>query len=351
MRKHEPAPDAVIDPHSGLPRYGSYVGSIPSVDLSPVAGGTLRRLAREKRWVYVAIASEDVFVAVAIARFGYLSTCFGYVLDARTMRMARGASVLAPPTACHVSDRTSDGALAAFRFAGVSAEIGRAAGSAASSYALHVELRGFRLHATLDTTGAPPAVTAIAPVGETTSPRNARRGQLQPHDALVSTTEKRALLTVRGELEFGRERRALGGGLAGYDYTHGLLARRTMWRWAFAMGRARSGERVAFNLVQGFVGEPECAAWVDGEVFPLTEGRFAFDREQPLSEWRVSTADGAADLRFKPGGMHSEQKNLGLIHSRFVQPAGVYTGTLRVGGRELVLDGVLGVTEDQDVLW
>ena len=147
------------------------------------------------------------------------------------------------------------------------------------------------------------------------------------------------------------QRRPLLGAVGAYDYTHGLLARRTMWRWAFALGRAKTGERVAFNLVQGFVGEPECAAWVDGELFPLTEGRFAFDRERPLAEWRVSTADGAVDLKFAPAGMHSEDKNLGLIASKFVQPGGVYSGTRRVGGKTLVLERVLGVTEDQDVLW
>jgi hypothetical protein len=336
LRTLAPAPVAVVDPASGLPRFGSYFGSVPSVDLSSVAGGTFRRIAREKRWVYAAIASEDAYAAVAIARFGYAATCFGYVFDARSMRMAATASLLAPPTACQVSDRTADGTLAAFRFAGSRAEIAREAGSPA--YTVHVELPGIELHATLDTTDAPPAMTAIAPVGAS-------------EDRLVNTTEKRVLLAARGELTIGRHRSPLVNALGGYDYTHGLLARRTMWRWAFALGRAKSGERVAFNLVQGFVGEPECTAWVDGEVFPLREGRFAFDRDQPLAEWRVSTADGAVDLRFKPGGMHAEQKNLGVVASRFVQPAGVYSGTLRVGGRELELEGVLGVTEDQDVLW
>ncbi len=69
IRRLGPAPSAVVDPVTGIPRYGSYLGSIPGVDLSSVAGGTFRRIAREKRWVYVAIASEEAFVAVAIARF------------------------------------------------------------------------------------------------------------------------------------------------------------------------------------------------------------------------------------------------------------------------------------------
>jgi hypothetical protein len=286
--------------------------------------------------VYVAIASEEVFVAVAIARFGYAATCFGYVLDATSMRMIATASVLGPPMACRVADRMTARSLASFEFAGVKAGFESAAGW--PSYFIDVDLRELRLRAGLDAADAPPAMTAIARVGP------ARHG-------LVNTTEKRALLSARGELEVGHRRFDLDGALGGYDYTHGLLARHTVWRWAFAMGRARTGERVAFNLVQGFVGEPECTAWIDGQVFPLREGRFSFDAESPLSEWRVTTADGAVDLRFTPGGMHSEAKNLGVVSSRFVQPAGSYRGTLRAGGRELELEGVLGVTEDQEVTW
>ena len=45
-------------------------------------------------------------------------------------------------------------------------------------------------------------------------------------------------------------------------------------------------------------------------------------------------------------------KDFGVVKSHFVQPVGVYAGTIAVPGRApLALDGVLGVTEDQDVLW
>jgi hypothetical protein len=344
-----PAPSSVIEPSSGLPRYGSYQGSVPSVDLTPLekqlarARGSrfgvrrrLRRVVREKRWIYTGIASNDHYVALAIARFGYAATCFGYVFDAKSLRMATTFSVLGPPTACHVSDGMMRGSLASFRFGGSEAEVLRRPGS--SAYTVRANIEGVRIDASLDTLGAPPAMTAIVPVGAS-------------RDGLVNLTEKRALLGVTGELELRGARHRLDGALGGYDYTHGMLARHTMWRWAYALGRATTGERVSFNLVQGFVGEPECTAWVEGDVFPLREGRFAFDRDEPLAEWRVSTADGSADLRFKPGGMHSEAKNLGLIQSHFVQPVGTYAGKLRVGGKELTLDGVLGVTEDQDVLW
>jgi hypothetical protein len=339
-RTLDPAPDAVIDPSSGEPRFGSYTGAVKRVDLGPVTGSALRRVVRRKRWVYCAIASEDVFVALAIVRLGYAATCFAYALDARAMKMIATRSVMAPPTLVRVGDSMHPAGggraeIASFRFPGTQAQVSRGADGA---YAIEARFRGFTLEARLDASHAPPPITAIAPVGD-----SERR--------YVNTTEKRALLSATGELTVDGHRRAFRGALAGYDYTHGLLARRTLWRWAFAMGRATTGERVAFNLVQGFVGEPECAAWVDGALYPLAEGRFAFDRDHPLSPWRVTTADGALDMAFAPAGMHAEDKDLGLLVSRFVQPCGAYRGTMQVGGKRLTLERALGVTEDQFVVW
>ena len=335
MRALTPAPSTVID-ERGRPRFGSFVGTVPRVDLSRVAGGPLHRVKRAKRWIYVGIATEDAYIALAVARLGYAANVFAYALDAKTMRMIATRSMIAPPTSCRVDSGTSAATIASFAFRGSHARVTR--GRDHGSFVVDADLRGFVLNATLDSRDAPPAITAIAPVGPAAG-------------ALVNTTEKRTLLAASGALTVDGKRRSFDGALGGYDYTNGLLARRTAWRWAFGMGHAKTGERVAFNLVQGFVGEPECALWVDGELLPLAEGRFAFDVENPLSEWRVSTADGALDLRFTPGGMHSEQTNLGVIASRFVQPAGVFRGSIRAGSRTLTIERMLGVTEDQDVLW
>ncbi len=195
---------------------------------------------------------------------------------------------------------------------------------------------GLEITATLDASHAPPAVGAIADLG----------------GGSVDATEKRALLAVTGEARVDGRRVSLDGALGGYDYTHGLLPRDTRWRWAFVLGRAKSGERVAVNLVEGFTGEVECAAWVDGDAYPLHEGRFEMSMERPLDPWRIRTSDGAVDFTLTPGGMHADRTNLGIIRSQFVQPAGVYTGSLRIPGRgELVLDRALGVAEDQHAVW
>jgi hypothetical protein len=122
-----------------------------------------------------------------------------------------------------------------------------------------------------------------------------------------------------------------------------------MWRWAFAQGRSVGGEPFAFNVVQGFVGEAECAAFVGGRVLPMAEPTFHFDVENPSKPWRLQGP--GIDLVFAPGAVHAQTTKLVVVRSRFVQPVGVFSGTMRVGGRDIQVAGLPGVVEDQDVLW
>ena len=289
--------------------------------------------------MYVAIASDELLIALAVVDLGYASNAFAFALDAKALRMLAQTTSMGPPFAACVSgaiERT-----ASYNFLGTSVQIERPAGSTALS--INARMNDIEVRAEIDARGAPPAIAAIAAV-ESKSTSSAR--------GLVNMTEKRALLDVRGEAVIAGRRVSLDGALAGYDYTNGLLARRTQWRWAFALGRAKSGERVALNLVEGFIGDAECAAWIDGELYPLAEGRFTFDPKSPLSAWKLRTADGGADLAFRPGGMHVDNRNYGVLASRFTQVGGVFSGKLAIEGRgELELENVLGVTEDQDMLW
>ncbi len=111
------------------------------------------------------------------------------------------------------------------------------------------------------------------------------------------------------------------------------------------------GAPIGLNLVEGFVGAPECALFVGDQTLPLGEGRFEYDARRPLSPWRVRTECGAVELAFAPGAMHAERRDLGLVRARFVQPVGAFTGTIAAGGRTYELRDVLGVVEDQDVRW
>ncbi len=237
--------------------------------------------------------------------------------------------MLAPPFAARYAG--DDGI--ALRWLGQTSRFERVAGTAA--FDLEVDMPGFRVQARVSGAQRPSPISAVAALG----------------DGLVNATEKRVLLPVEGEATIAGKRFSLDGAFGGFDRTHGYLPRRTTWRWAFAMGRTETGEPIAFNLVEGFVGEAECAVWLGDEIFPVGEARFTFDPDRALRPWRVTTTCGALDLTFDPGDIHAEHQDLGLVKTRFLQPVGAYSGTITVGGRTVKLTGVLGVVEDQDATW
>jgi hypothetical protein len=334
MRELEKAPEAVVDASSGVPRWGSYRGEIAHVDLRSLERGRLWTLARRKRWMYVCMTQESLWIATAVVDLGYAGNAFTFVYDGASRRMLAEHAAIGVPGALDVNDCAGEGHRARFRSKRASLAFERATGS--STYRIRVRTNQACIEADLDTTGAPPPIAAVARV----------RG------GTVNVTQKRALLAARGEVRVAGTTIALDGALGAYDHTSGLLARHTAWKWGFAMGRASTGENVALNLVEGFVGEPECALWVDDALVPLREGRFDHDAEEPMNPWRVRTSDGAVDLAFAPGALHAERKNLGIVRSRFVQPVGVYGGRIQLEGRAPIeIESLLGVTEDQDVVW
>ena len=342
MRTLTPAPDDALDPATLEPRFGSYRGRLSRIEAGRAARGPfagLARIARHKRWLFLVIAREPVIVALTVLRFGYASNAFAFVYHTGERRMLAESSSLGPAFAAAVGDTGGKGVHARFRFGSFRTSVVAGPGTGPGRQGeraceVRLSAKGLELSARLDATGAPPAIAAVASVA----------------GGFVAT-EKRALLSATGEAVVAGRRFTLDGGLAGCDYTQGLLPRHTAWHWAFALGLAKGGEPFALNLVEGHVGEAECAAWFLGDVHPLAEGRFQFDRSRPLEPWRVATVDGAVDLVFSPGGMHAERKNLGIIRSRFVQPVGTYSGTVRLGDRSIELEAMPGVVEDQDVLW
>lgn len=334
MRELHTPPDAILDPITGAARVGSYRGELPRVDLTPLAPRRRDRLLKHKRWTYVAIVSDEVFIAAAVVHLGYLANAFGVVFDKVGRRLLVDRSTFGPPFAASVGDVGGEGSSARAWMPRGRVRIERPRGEARTT--VTAAFRGIELRARLDTSAAPPALSVVA----------------QAPGGVLIATEKRQLLGVEGEASVLGRRISLDGALASYDYTSGLLPRRTTWRWALAMGRAQSGERVGLNLGEGFVGDAECALWVEGDLIPLAEGRFTFDPARPLDPWHVRTADDSVDLRFVPGAAHSNHTNLGWLTSEFLQPICLCSGTVRLpSGRVLELRDVSGVTEDQVISW
>jgi len=333
MRTLESAPDSLFD-GAGRPRSGSFRGPLPRTELGPLGKGWLYRLAHEKRWFYYSIAAEDLLLGAAIVDTTYATSAFAFAYDARKKRLVVDHSAMGHPLSARVGVTTHEGALAFFKGSDTLIRWNRTFET--DHYSLAIAVPSLRVDARFAMPGTPDALSYIGPVP----------------GGVLHTTEKRVLMPIEGEVVLEGERRSLDGALGGFDYSHGYLPRHTAWRWAFFQAIAAGVGPIALNLVEGFIGEPECGAWAGGQLFPLGEARFTFDLEAPEKPWLVSTACGAVDLRFTPGGIHAERKELGVVSSRFLQPVGAFAGTLRLPGQSLIeVSGALGVTESQDVRW
>lgn len=324
-----PAPRRLLA-EDGTPRSGLYAGSLDDGSFAGLkdAPGALQRRLVEKRWQYLFVATPEMMLALAVIDCGYLSSGICAVFDRGSRRLLVDDNPVLPPICAQVGEEPGEGMSARLLGPRIHARMQRAGD--------RISVQANWAHADvdllLDASGAPAPITAIAPVGP------AGRFDL---------TQKTVLVPAEGEVRAGNVRFPVRGELAGLDYTHGLLARETSWRWAFAGGRAGS-RLVAFNFSEGFLqGEGENVAWIEGEPRAMGPVRFAFQPETPMAAWRVQSADGRVDLAFQPEGFRRQTVDLKLIRSRYLQPFGTFSG--RIDG--VAVDGLAGVTEDHEARW
>lgn len=324
-----PPPTAVID---GQPATGRYAGRIAHIDWSGLRPrpAALWRLLHHKRWHYVGLGNDEVFVGVAIVDVGWVSSAFAYLFDRASGRLlADWTQDGLPRLQAGVSEAPLAGAHAWFRGPGARLSLRHGPGD---QLALSVAVRGMVLEAALHLGQMAPPLLAIGPID----------------GGRAHATQKTTALPVRGWVQAGGRRFDLGTAWAAVDASNGLLARDTAWRWASAHAPG-----IGFNLQQGYFGQQENVLWLDGAPIPLGQAAFEFDAARPLQPWRVRTDDGLLDLVFTPEGARAADKDFGIAASRYVQPVGTFTGTVRASPTATArrVDGLLGVTEDHHSRW
>jgi hypothetical protein len=329
-------PEPLFGP-DGRPRLGAWAGGAPPITWPAVGvGGRLRRLAREKRWVYLFAASPAVMLGAAVVEAGFFGGAFVWVLDrVRGVIVAERSAAGLPGRHARVGGGFG-AASARFRGGGLALAIARDG----ARWTLRASAPGLEVDAGLDA-AAPAPFTVVAPVPGA-GPR---------------LTTKAGALAASGAVRVGGAALSLDGGSGGVDATAGLLARDTDWRWAFGSGVDAAGRPVAFNLCAGFgiaPGDPGENALLAPGPHRLPPVAFAFDAARPLAPWRITSADGAVALVFRPVALHGEVKRLGIVSTRFAQVAGTFEGALPgpgPGGARLAIAGLPGVVEDHRARW
>jgi hypothetical protein len=344
-----PEVPATIEDPFGHPRFGTYRGELPQVALDRLRGPFSLpapiRFFKHKRWVYAQVVTSDVVAVLGIAHLGYTANAFLAAVDLRKRASLFDSGLLAlPGTRVDLADIPGRGLRASFRRPGARLEIRRDGGG---RYVIDAHLRSLNPMAEAVTwTGeiavaeSDPALTVISPVAD---------------DGVINVTQKRAALSANGTLRVGRRSIPLDGAVAGVDYTNGLMARNTRWRWAMMNARLPDGTPIGLNLVEGINDVSsscnENALWLGGRLYPLARARFHLGASASADPWRVETADGSVALHFEPIHTHRDERNFKIVRSRLLQPLGVFSGSVRAGGRQLEIRGLGGVTEDQDSRW
>ncbi|MGV7209755.1 DUF2804 domain-containing protein [Oxalobacteraceae bacterium A2-2] len=324
------APASLLD-GAGRPLLGRYAGHTGPLDWSqlapPFRRGPLWRRFHHKRWHYVALYTERVFCAVAIVDLGWASTAFAYAFERSDGDMLTNFSEDGVPL---LSARVADQARGASHFRTRRCTIEIAPEGAGQRLAVRSDY--LEIDALLGPGAAPPLL-ACGPV----------------QGGSVHATQKTGgLPLLGGAVRTYRDEFALAGGVASVDYSNGLLARRTAWRWASAHNL-----ELGFNLQAGYFGAHENALWLDGQVHALGPAHFLYDVKDPVARWHIFTEDDQLDLYFTPEGARREQRRLPFASSRYVQPLGTFSGWVRSGPDQpkRIISQLPGVTEDHAARW
>ena len=321
---HLPGPD-------GEPLFGRYAGQTGAIDWSrlaaPFARGPLWRRLHHKRWHYVALCTERVFCAVAIVDLGWAGTAFAYAFDRDDGDMLANFSQDGLPGR---AARLADHAGGSSRFEAGNTRIALDS-DGAGRHELSLRCDFLEIDAAFGP-GASPLLLASGPVA---------RGS-------AHATQKSSGMPLTGEVRTWREEYDLAGGVASFDYSNGLLARQTAWRWASAHTL-----EMGFNLQAGYFGGHENALWLDGEVHALAPAHFLYDSSDPLSQWHIFTEDDLLELHFTPEGARRDNKKTLLAASRYLQPVGTFSGWVRSAPDQpkRIVTRMMGVTEDHASRW
>lgn len=316
----------------GYPQFGRFAGTAGHIDWSalraPYARSPLWRRLHHKRWQYLALCTDQLFCGIAIVDVGWTNTAFAYAFDRRRRRIVASMSQDGiPGLTAHVPNVPHGSSH--FRFPGKRITCHALEGG--RRHVLELRCADFEIDATFSAGSAPPLL-AVGPI----------------EGGSVHATQKSPGMLLGGEVRANGGKYDLNGGVASVDYSNGLLARDTAWRWASAHSLD-----VGFNLQSGYFGGHENVLWLDGRLIPLGPAVFDYDTADPMAPWHIRTEDGLLDLHFEPEGMRHEDKNLLVAVSRYVQPIGNFSGWVKAAhdAPQRDIRKLCGVTEDHFSRW
>ena len=168
---------------------------------------------------------------------------------------------------------------------------------------------------------------------------------------------KHAALPCEGEVRAGDRRYRFDPrtGFAVQDWGRGMWPHRSFWNWGVATGWAGDvllGVNFGAKWTTGTGSNENGILW-NGRLHKIMEDlRWDYDASSWRKPWRVvAEHSGALDLVLEPVAAHTPSMNLGVIATGGVCAFGTWRGVVRVEGRELAVDGLIGWAEEFAHRW
>ncbi|DAZ98247.1 TPA: hypothetical protein N0F65_008932 [Lagenidium giganteum] len=306
----------------------------------------LQTLFQTKYWHYQSVNTKDFFIGSAIVKLGYANDAFLYVVDKTSPEMEKFEWQGRLPGDLGLSFASSSiDKSVCTSFKSLSPDF--------VSFCYDSERRGWSVKANVTTIGVihgeakqlqadvfmrqEEALMVLFPNGNDT---------MRP-----AYVHKGAGSLASGSFSFGNVSVDLQTrrGLAGIDWTRSMTLRCTRWKWASSSFRAlvtttvqgktpvTEEANVGINFskdVYDIDGESqENAIWVNGQVYVMRGVNFAIPETEPLkNQWKVSTMpdvkEESVQLTFTPRGSREDHTKLLLVESDFIQPYGVFDGSI-----------------------
>lgn len=300
--------------------FGLFKGIIDDVSTTPWQN--LRRNGR-KTWIYAGVFNQRYYTGFAIADAGLVATAFAYVFDAQTQKYVEEKATVPFGFAANF-DPTIQSEWRLKNFAIV---------SNGTSMLLTYKGKRITLEMKLENNFSHGLTTLTAAAGR---PFN--------HTYKDILMPAQVVATVDGETV------SYGGNIGSIDFSKGYPPRNTFWNWASMVGHTDSGAPIGINLVAHHNNSLENSLWTANGGMAISQAVFEYQQPLNKSTWAIRSIDGIVDLTFTPLGARAENINAILMLSKFVQPFGVFKGTVLLNGTREAVTGY-GVTEEHFAKW
>lgn len=303
----------------------------PLVDTSGIGGR--RSWGRNKRWEYWNVMSPTHVLALTVSSLDYAAVHEVWVLDRSTLRTAGRAATVLPARGVTLPASLGDGPVRA-RARGLAVDVDETA-------------EGTRLRA--HTPDASFDVLVRRPTGHeclaVVVPWSRRRFQYTVKDVARPAEGSVTVAGTTHEVPAGSSWATLDHGRGRWPYDV---------RWNWGVGAGVSGGHVVGLQLGGRwtvgTGSTENAVVLDGRVHKVhDELAWEYDPTDFLAPWRVT--GGGLDLVLTPFHDRVARTRLGIVASSTDQCFGHWSGTVRLGGTVLEVDGLAGWAEDVHNRW